>query len=1094
MLKFQKINKFFAPPVFDDEANTYKAALVNSMIWLTLAPVPILVFLVWRFTPYYPIYWMIFLLKTLALGTFLVFLRRGFVRLAGIGLLGVVWIEFFFYAVLAGGIRTPAMNAMVLLVLAAGIVLGARESFMLAGTSVLAGAFLGLVEYWQLLPPGYIENSLIFAWSGLVINFSFGAVLLYMMINSGERALRDTHRAAEALAKANRSLQVSEANYRQLMEQAADSIFIIQADLSLSVGMLSNGLFVDVNSLGMELLGYSRDEILQMKMKDIVLLEDFENLKAAFETLCAGQTILIERQLRHRDGHLIPAEVSARVLADGRLQAIVRDISERKQREAERQTEFARFRALVDNASDAFFWHDDNGRILEVNRQACESLGYTREELIGMDAFKLDAGIDLAFYESIREQLADGNMLAFESFHRRKDGSMFPVEVRLRTYVDQGENIGLSLARDITERKNIDKERQENLHFLENLDRINRAFQGTNDLYQMLREVLEVVLDIFGSDRAWVFFPCDPDAPNWSVPMECTRPEYPGVYAKNIVLSNIPEMSRLLKIVLEEEGPVQFGPDAAYPVPLPLHTEFQVQSGIAVAIYPKTARPYMFGLHQCSSKRLWSSREVMLFQEIGRRMEEALSSMLVYQDLQDSERRLEAAQQLARVGYWELDLAEGTVTLSPVAYEILGISPDTGNLSLVEWTEMWEKVIVPESSESMLQGLMGTVQSGRPFSLEYSILFPDGTEHFMYSRGELIQDTQGISLQIFGMTQDITQLRRAQRALEERETLYRALFEQSSDGVVIHRAITGEAITANQAMADMMECEIADIIGTGMTEGVIPEDQADTQAKWQQIIVDGHLEPYERRLITRKGNLRYFEIAASTIYDSHTDTPRFIQAVLRDITERKQTETQIQAALQEKEILLKEIHHRVKNNLQVISSLLYLQSIKIEDESMLELFRESRNRVSAMALVHEQLYQSENFARVDFGTYLRALVGSLFESYGATEGEIKLSIETDGATLDVHTAIPCGLLVSEMVSNALKYAFPNGYGLIGITLFSNADGYLLRVSDDGVGLPEASAIRSGALGMQLIDRLVAQLGGKLSLSGPPGTAYTIWFP
>lgn len=219
-----------------------------------------------------------------------------------------------------------------------------------------------------------------------------------------------------------------------------------------------------------------------------------------------------------------------------------------------------------------------------------------------------------------------------------------------------------------------------------------------------------------------------------------------------------------------------------------------------------------------------------------------------------------------------------------------------------------------------------------------------------------------------------------------------------------------------------------------------------------------------------------------------------LQGVFQDITERKQAEVQILTSLQEKEILLKEVHHRVKNNLQVISSLLYLQSLEIEDERMLELFRESQTRVSAMALVHEQLYQSENFACVDFGIYLRTLVGSLFEAYGALKMEIALSIETDGTTLDVHTAIPCGLLVSEMVSNALKYAFPEGKGRITITLCGDGSENLLQVRDDGVGFPENSAIRSRAVGVQLIDRLAAQLGGTLTRGGPPGTVYTLRFP
>ncbi|HNB54602.1 MAG TPA: histidine kinase dimerization/phosphoacceptor domain -containing protein, partial [Anaerolineales bacterium] len=267
------------------------------------------------------------------------------------------------------------------------------------------------------------------------------------------------------------------------------------------------------------------------------------------------------------------------------------------------------------------------------------------------------------------------------------------------------------------------------------------------------------------------------------------------------------------------------------------------------------------------------------------------------------------------------------------------------------------------------------------------------------------------------------------------------------------------------------------------------------RTRWQQTLDEGFLPPYERRLVTHQGNIRNFEITTTVIYESENQKPRFIQAVLRDITDRKIAEKQLQISLQEKEILLKEIHHRVKNNLQVISSLLYLQAQKIKDENLLELFRESQNRVAAMALVHEQLYQSNNFAQVNFGTYLHTLITSLFESYGAEERQIKLALEADDSTLDVHMAIPCGLLVSEIVSNALKYAFPtDNPGQITVQFGKTGQTYHLLVQDNGIGLPHPHLMRPGSLGLQLIDRLVAQISGTLKRTSPPGTTYSIQFP
>lgn len=215
-----------------------------------------------------------------------------------------------------------------------------------------------------------------------------------------------------------------------------------------------------------------------------------------------------------------------------------------------------------------------------------------------------------------------------------------------------------------------------------------------------------------------------------------------------------------------------------------------------------------------------------------------------------------------------------------------------------------------------------------------------------------------------------------------------------------------------------------------------------------------------------------------------------------DITERKVAERKILEALREKEVLLREIHHRVKNNLQIISSLLYLQSQKIKDPGLLELFHESRNRVASMALIHEQLYQSNDLAQVDFSTYTSALANSLFHSYGTDRSRIALDIGMDAHTLDINTAIPCGLIMNEVISNALKYAFPGGReGTITVKMRREGEKYHLDVIDDGVGMPpHGQGFRKGSLGMQLIDRLVAQINGTLAHVGPPGTAYRITFP
>jgi len=223
---------------------------------------------------------------------------------------------------------------------------------------------------------------------------------------------------------------------------------------------------------------------------------------------------------------------------------------------------------------------------------------------------------------------------------------------------------------------------------------------------------------------------------------------------------------------------------------------------------------------------------------------------------------------------------------------------------------------------------------------------------------------------------------------------------------------------------------------------------------------------------------------------------KFVSDQVAMTVHRKRAEAQIKAQLQEKDVLLKEVHHRVKNNMQVISSLLNLQSRQIKDPDVLEMFKESQRRIRSMALIHERLYQSSDLSRIEFSQYLRNLTTHLFHSYQVDVSRVQLKIEADEVHLNINTAIPCGLIVNELVSNALKHGFPEGRsGELDIDLRRVAgDGYILRVKDDGVGFPEGLDFRkTETLGMQIISTLVEQIDGRLELSRKKGTAFQLEF-
>jgi len=215
----------------------------------------------------------------------------------------------------------------------------------------------------------------------------------------------------------------------------------------------------------------------------------------------------------------------------------------------------------------------------------------------------------------------------------------------------------------------------------------------------------------------------------------------------------------------------------------------------------------------------------------------------------------------------------------------------------------------------------------------------------------------------------------------------------------------------------------------------------------------------------------------------------------REITERKKGEEQLKASLEEKEVMLREIHHRVKNNMQIVSSLLRLQSQNIKNKKLLGMFNGAHNRIKSMALVHEGLYRSKDLARIDFADYVKRITTHLFSVYNQVSKSINLKLEVGKVYFDINTAIPCGLIINELVTNSLKHAFPKGEsGEIWVKIEKNQDKFTVFVKDTGKGFPEdIDFLRAKTLGMQLVTDLVKQLNGRIRLDRRSGTKFKITF-
>ena len=332
------------------------------------------------------------------------------------------------------------------------------------------------------------------------------------------------------------------------------------------------------------------------------------------------------------------------------------------------------------------------------------------------------------------------------------------------------------LASIAIERKRAEEERQAHLWFLESMDQVNRAIQGTNDLEQMMSDVLDTALSIFKCDRAWLVYPCDPEATSWKVPMEHARPEFPGAFVLGLDLPVSPEIAEVFQTVRASSSPVRFGPGSEHPLPAETAKLFSIESIIAMAVYPKADKPYMLGLHQCSYPRIWTSQEERLFQEIGRRLEDALTSLLMFRNQGEGERKLEEAQRLAHVGYWERDPDTDLISWSDETYRIFGLQPQARILNLAQLPEL----VHPEDKQIVIKAVAEALRGGPRYDVEYRVLRPNGEVRLVHSQGDVIWDESGRPRRMFGSVQDITERKRAEQRLVAQHTVTQVLAEAAT--------------------------------------------------------------------------------------------------------------------------------------------------------------------------------------------------------------------------------------------------------------------------------------------------------------------------
>ncbi|MBD2664533.1 hypothetical protein B6N60_03861 [Richelia sinica FACHB-800] len=458
--------------------------------------------------------------------------------------------------------------------------------------------------------------------------------------------------------------------------------------------------------------------------------------------------------------------------------------------------------------------------------------------------------------------------------------------------------------------------------------------------------------------------------------------------------------------------------------------------------------------------------------------------------LRASELRLRLALNAAQMGHWDWDIKTDKVIWSEQCESIFGFKrgkfPGTHTALL--------NCIHPEEREFFQQAIASALEHITPHNSEARIIRPDGTLRWIACLGSVICDDQGLPERMTGVVMDITERKYSEEALRQSESK----LQQAKDKLqAVLYAVPGLVAWVDEDLRYQgVNSHLADSFN------LAPEDFVNQPIDFHKSNVN-YVE-FVRQFMASSAatSTQLIDIAVNGVNRNYLTVIQKYQqgkaavSVGIDITESQQAEAKIKASLAEKKVLLKEIHHRVKNNLQIVSSLLKLQSKYIQDPQVLSPFIESYNRIRTMALIHEQLYESDELAKINVSEYIPDLVNNLLRSYNIGFHTIELKLQIDKLYLDIDRAVPCGLIINELISNCLKYAF--NFGKCGQIIVKyealNEDNVLLEISDNGVGLPTDFALENiKTLGLKLVANLTKQLGGDLEINSYHGTSFRMRF-
>ncbi len=812
-----------------------------------------------------------------------------------------------------------------------------------------------------------------------------------------------------------------------------------------------------------------------------------------------------------------PADYSQKdVEAMSLLADLAWEITERKQAEAALAAREHEFRTLAENLPDNIVRYDREGRTVYVNPVLEKTLGAGAAEMIGtrVREFNSDGSYE-DYAQAVDAALASGENGEIEFILPVASKEPIVHQIRLITERDDyGEATGvLAIGRDVTERKRAEQERQANLRFFESMDKINRAIQGADDLEEMMKELLDVVLSIFDCDRAFLAYPCDPESPTWNVPMERNKPEFPGVRDLKIEMKMDPQIAAKHRILLAADGPVAFGPGAPHTLPEEVSKQFGFKCMMAMAIYPKTGLPWEFGIHQCACARAWTAEEMRMLEAIGRRLGDSLSSLLSYRDLRKSEEFLEnVVEHIPNMIFVKDAQTLRFVRFNKAGEQLLKCSRE-------ELLGKTDHDFFPEAQADFFTAMDRRVLESRELvdAAEETIRNRHNEERILHTKKIPILDEAGVPQYLLGISEDITERKQAEASIRKLSQVV----EQSPVSIII-TDVDGRIEFVNARFTQITGYTSSETIGQNPRLLQSGETPAGVYRRLWKTISSGGVWSGELHNRNKNGELFWEHATIAPVRNADNIITHYV-AVKEDITERKKLEEQLRQAQKMEAVgqLAGGVAHDFNNMLGVIIG--YTEMIlgrEALDDSLRQYLEEIQEAGHRSTEITRQLLA---FARK------QTIAPKILDLNKTVEGMLRLLRRLIGEDIDLAW-LPGAKLwpvkidpsqIDQILANLCVNARDAIAGVGKITIethsavfddaycaqhrgFSSGDYVLLAVSDNGSGMDKATLDRifepffttkgvgrGTGLGLATVYGIVKQNDGFINVYSEPGYGSTL---